>query len=85
MKRPRRQIYREHQISEQYLTMDFRSEASSWAIHNLAGDIFGVCLDCNTPDNGYPRSIAPQDSPAGCAESSWERAPDARVLECVCP
>ena len=31
----------------------------------------------------HTRSITPQDSPAGCAESSWERAPDARGMECV--
>jgi hypothetical protein len=38
VKRYRRQIYREHQTSEQYLTMDFRNEASSWTIHHLAED-----------------------------------------------
>jgi hypothetical protein len=46
----RRQIYGEHQISEQYLTMDFRNEASSWTIHHLAEDIFGVGVDCDTPE-----------------------------------
>ena len=45
MKRHRHPIYRDYQISEQYLTMDFRSEANSWAIRDLTEDIFGVCSE----------------------------------------
>ena len=66
--------------------MDFRSEASSWTIHyhDPAEDIIGVCFDTiHRLMVTHPRSITPQDSPASCAESSWERTPDARGLECV--
>lgn len=64
--------------------MDLRSEASSWTIHYLAEDIIAVCFDTiHRLMVTYPRSITPQDTPASCAESSWERAPDARGLECV--
>ncbi|KAI0279858.1 hypothetical protein BGY98DRAFT_395438 [Russula aff. rugulosa BPL654] len=59
--------------------MDFRSEASPWAIRDLTEDIFGVCSECDHNGLQLPTPITLQVSPASCAESSWEEAPDARV------
>ena len=64
--------------------MDFRNEASSWTIHHLAEDIFGVCFRLRYIGNEMTHlQSLQQDSSTSCAESSWERAPNARGLECV--
>ena len=64
--------------------MDFRSEASPWAIRGFTEDILAVCSKCDTSDTSYPCQLHHR-IPQPAAPRVPGKGPQIHVYRNVCP